>query len=123
MCVQCSTECGRGLRTREVVCVNVNEEQIAENLCVGPKPRQTQLCDMGSCARTWFYTTWSQQVRIKPNSITLASSELARWCNGKAFGLAISRSQVQILLEATLRNNLGQVVHTYVSLSPSSITS
>ena len=41
---------------------------------------------------------------------------------GKAFGLAISRSRVQILLEATLRNNLRQVVHTYVPLSPSSIT-
>ena len=40
----------------------------------------------------------------------------------KAFELAISRSQVQILLEATLRNNLRQVVYTYVPLSPSSIT-
>jgi len=49
---------------------------------------------------------------------------VARWCNGKAFGLAISRSRVQILLEATPRNNLGQIVYTYVplSLSPSSIT-
>jgi len=38
-------------------------------------------------------------------------------------GLAINRSRVQILLEATLRNNLGKVVHTYVvPLSPSSIT-
>ena len=46
----------------------------------------------------------------------------ARWCNGKAFGLAISRLQVQILLEATLRNNLRQVVYTYVPLSPSCIT-
>ena len=49
----------------------------------------------------------------------------ARWrggAMGKAFGLAISRSRVQILLEATLRNNLMQVVHTYVPLSPSSIT-
>ena len=45
----------------------------------------------------------------------------ARWCNGKAFWLAISRSRVQILLEAT-RNNLRQVVYTYVPLSPSSIT-
>jgi len=48
-----------------------------------------------------------------------------RWrggVTGKAFGLAISRSQVQILLEATLRNNLRQVVYTYVPLSPSSIT-
>ena len=41
---------------------------------------------------------------------------------GKAFGLAISRSRVQILLEATLRNNLRQVVYTDVPLSPSSIT-
>ena len=41
---------------------------------------------------------------------------------GKAFGLAISRSRVQILLEATLRNNLRQVVCTYAPLSPSSIT-
>jgi len=41
---------------------------------------------------------------------------------GKTFGLAISRSQVQILLEATVRNNLRQVVYTYVPLSPSSIT-
>jgi len=47
---------------------------------------------------------------------------VAWWCNGKAFGLAISRSQIQILLGTTLRNNLGQVVHTYVPLSPSSIT-
>ena len=37
-------------------------------------------------------------------------------------GLAISRLRVQILLEATLRNNLGQVVQTYVPLSPSSVT-
>jgi len=47
---------------------------------------------------------------------------VARWCNGKAFGLAVSRSRVQYLLEATLRNNLRQVVYTYVPLTPSSIT-
>ena len=41
---------------------------------------------------------------------------------GKAFGLAINRSQVQLLLEVTLRNILWQVVYTYVPLSPSSIT-
>ena len=49
----------------------------------------------------------------------------SRWRSGamgKAFGLAISRSRVQILLEATLCNNLRQVVYTYVPLSPSSIT-
>jgi len=41
---------------------------------------------------------------------------------GKAFGLAISRSRVQILLKATLRNNLSQVVYTYMPVSQSSIT-
>ena len=49
----------------------------------------------------------------------------SRWRGGatdKAFGLAISWSWVQILLEATLRNNLRQVVYTYVPLSASSIT-
>ena len=48
-----------------------------------------------------------------------------RWrggATGEAFELAISRSRVQILLEATLRNNLRKVVYTYVPLSPSSIT-
>ena len=51
--------------------------------------------------------------------------QYCRWRSGamgKAFGLAINRSQVQILLEVTLRNNLGQAVYTYVPLSPSSIT-
>ena len=41
---------------------------------------------------------------------------------GRALDFAISRSRVQILLQATLRNNLGQVVYTYVPLPPSSIT-
>jgi len=36
---------------------------------------------------------------------------------GKAFGLAISRSRVQILLEAMLYNNLRQVVYTYVPVT------
>ena len=40
----------------------------------------------------------------------------------QSVGLVISRSQVQILLEATLCNNLGEVVHTCVPLSPNSIT-
>ena len=56
--------------------------------------------------------------RIPTGSLNL---EVARWCSGKAFGLVISRSRVQILLEATLRKNLRHVVYTYVPLSPSSI--
>jgi len=44
-------------------------------------------------------------------------SEVARRRNGYSVGLAISRARVQILLEATLRNNLGQVVHSYASVT------
>jgi len=60
-------------------------------------------------------------------AVTSAAAEcsyelLCGGATGKAFGLAISRSWVQILLEATLHNNLRQVVYTYVPLSPSSIT-
>ena len=52
-------------------------------------------------------------------SVTIGLIYLRRWrggATGKAFGLAISRSRVQILLEATLRNNLRQVVYAYVPL-------
>jgi len=56
------------------------------------------------------------------NIYDVGDIKVAWWCNGYSAELAISRSRVQILLEATLRNNLGQVVHTYVPLSPSSIT-
>ena len=58
--------------------------------------------------------------RTEPN--TKNKEKWRGGATGKAFRLAISRSQVQILLEATLRNNLRQVVYTYVPLSPSSIT-
>jgi len=54
--------------------------------------------------------------------VAYCTSTLRGGAMDKAFGLAISRSRVQILLEATLRNNLRQVVYTYMPLSPSSIT-
>jgi len=55
------------------------------------------------------------------SDVTHYDLTMAPWCNGKVFGLAISRSRIQILLEAALRNNLRQVVYTYMPLSPSSI--
>jgi len=48
--------------------------------------------------------------------------QVARWRNGLSVGLANNRLRVQILLKAPLCNNLGQVVHTCVPLSPSSVT-
>ena len=65
-------------------------------------------------------------IRMMQASLRMNIDDVRSGCGhgatGKALGLAISRSRVQILLEATLRNNLSQVVYTYVPLSPSSIT-
>lgn len=60
--IQCSAECGRGMRTREVVCVNSEDKPLAENKCEGEKAKSSEICDMGSCAKTWFFTTWSDEV-------------------------------------------------------------
>ena len=60
--LQCSADCGRGQRTREVVCVNSEDRPIAENKCSGTRPLSLEICDMGSCAKTWFYTEWSDEV-------------------------------------------------------------
>ena len=46
-----------------MVCVTVDDKPIAENKCKGEKPIDSEICDMGSCAKTWFYTRWSDEVR------------------------------------------------------------
>ena len=54
--------------------------------------------------------------RVKIHTYT--GLKVARYCNGESVALAISRSRVQILFGATLRNNIRQVVHTYVPMVP-----
>jgi len=61
-------------------------------------------------------------IHIHHRHLLLLLSQRRGGAMGKAFGLAISRSRVQILLEAMLHNNLRQVVYTYVLLSPCRIT-
>ena len=87
-----------------------------------PRPRVMRTENFVKCGHGF----WDMQVdRQTQTWRTQYFAPLLR-CRGgatsKAFGLAISRSRVQILLEATLRNNLRQVVYTFVPLSPSSIT-
>ena len=72
---QCSVDCGRGQRTREVVCVSAIERIIPENSCKTVKPLSSEICDMGSCAKAWFYTEWSQQV----SKITLLQNACKPW--------------------------------------------
>jgi len=82
--------------------------------------RSSEACSVSRPAGSYYTPSSSlSDVVFTPLYITV---KVTRWCNGKAFGLVISRLRVQILLEATLRNNLRQVVYTYVPLSQSSIT-
>ena len=46
------------------MCVTVDDKPIAENKCTNQKPIDSEICDMGSCAKTWFYTRWSDEVRV-----------------------------------------------------------
>ena len=60
---QCSAECGRGQRTRQAVCVDVNDVPLQDAKCQHLRqPRVVEVCDMGSCARTWFFTEWTAEV-------------------------------------------------------------
>ena len=72
--------------------------------------RRQQVAAITAHAR-WDFT--AATVNSVSPGFALMFSTGCRWrggATGKAFGLAISRSRVQILLEATLRNNLRQVV-------------
>ena len=46
---------------------------------------------------------------------------MAWWCNGDGVYLRLEKSRVQLPAVPLSGNDLGQVVHTHVSLSPSSI--
>ena len=90
---------GRFIRIRQEapVCTGNNGSLVPTNL---------------SCKQHLVPSSWVKRVIMRHDGSA----------TGRAMDFAISRSRVQILLEATPRNKLGQVVYTYVPLSPSSIT-
>ncbi|MCJ8733106.1 hypothetical protein PDJAM_G00219270 [Pangasius djambal] len=58
----CSMPCGVGQRTREVRCVsNVGDIVEDEECNMNLRPRDIENCDMGPCAKSWFYTDWGEQ--------------------------------------------------------------
>ncbi|XP_077426196.1 thrombospondin type-1 domain-containing protein 4, partial [Vanacampus margaritifer] len=62
----CSVPCGVGQRRRQVVCVsNQGEVEPDEECNMNLKPDAIQNCDMGTCARRWFMSRWSQQCSAK----------------------------------------------------------
>ncbi|GAB1606107.1 ADAMTS-like protein 4 isoform X1, partial [Argonauta hians] len=58
---KCSVECGLGQRSRDVKCVSADDQVIPDFKCRNTKPAATEVCDMGSCAKSWFFTEWSKE--------------------------------------------------------------
>ncbi|KAM4602356.1 thrombospondin type-1 domain-containing protein 4 [Polymixia lowei] len=58
----CSVPCGLGQRSREVRCVsNVGDFVPDEECNMNLRPGDSENCDMGPCAKSWFYTEWGSR--------------------------------------------------------------
>ncbi|XP_028257890.1 thrombospondin type-1 domain-containing protein 4 [Parambassis ranga] len=58
----CSVPCGLGQRSREVRCVsNVGDFVPDEECNMNLRPVDVENCDMGACAKSWFYTEWGNR--------------------------------------------------------------
>uniref|UniRef100_A0A1A8IET7 ADAMTS-like 7 n=2 Tax=Nothobranchius kuhntae TaxID=321403 RepID=A0A1A8IET7_NOTKU len=58
----CSAPCGLGQRSREVHCVsNVGDFVLDEECNMNLRPADVENCDMGACAKSWFYTEWANK--------------------------------------------------------------
>ncbi|KAF7647974.1 hypothetical protein LDENG_00163910 [Lucifuga dentata] len=58
----CSVPCGLGQRSREVRCVsNVGDFVPDEECNMNLRPNDVENCDMGPCAKSWFYTEWGSR--------------------------------------------------------------
>ncbi|KAL1422404.1 hypothetical protein MTO96_022274 [Rhipicephalus appendiculatus] len=54
---KCSSECGKGMRKREVSC----GPGLKESACkASEKPVTEQVCEMPPCSSTWFFSAWSE---------------------------------------------------------------
>ncbi|XP_072547105.1 ADAMTS-like protein 2 [Salminus brasiliensis] len=60
---QCNATCGRGVKTRQVVCAGLETgvfKEYPEHMCAGAlKPEQNTACFERPCSK-WFTTAWSQ---------------------------------------------------------------
>uniref|UniRef100_A0A8C4IMG7 Thrombospondin type 1 domain containing 4 n=1 Tax=Dicentrarchus labrax TaxID=13489 RepID=A0A8C4IMG7_DICLA len=58
----CSVPCGLGQKSREVRCVsNVGDFVPDEECNMNLRPIDVENCDMGACAKSWFYTEWGNR--------------------------------------------------------------
>lgn len=60
--LQCSAECGMGVRTRGVVCLTNQVSSLPLEACGSERPATSQVCNNGHCEQRieWFTGPWSQ---------------------------------------------------------------
>lgn len=60
--LQCSAECGMGVRTRGVVCLTNQVSSLPLEGCGSERPATSQVCNNGHCEQRieWFTGPWSQ---------------------------------------------------------------
>ena len=44
-------------------CVDTGGKVVADKECERVKPLTSESCDMGMCAKGWYHTAWSEEVR------------------------------------------------------------
>ncbi|XP_078055929.1 thrombospondin type-1 domain-containing protein 4-like [Mustelus asterias] len=58
----CSTPCGVGQRNRVVKCVSNLSDIVDDEECnMKLRPKDIENCDMGACAKSWFFSEWSDR--------------------------------------------------------------
>lgn len=58
----CSVPCGYGQKSREVRCVSNVGDFVPDQECnMNLRPVDVENCDMGACAKSWFYTEWGNR--------------------------------------------------------------
>ncbi|CAM9903233.1 unnamed protein product [Lampetra planeri] len=58
----CSVPCGLGQRSRDVKCVSNLGDAVDDGECnMKLRPADSENCDMGACAKSWFLTDWSER--------------------------------------------------------------
>ncbi|XP_041918608.1 thrombospondin type-1 domain-containing protein 4-like isoform X2 [Alosa sapidissima] len=58
----CSVPCGVGQKRRDVHCLSNVGDVVADEECnMNLRPNDVENCDMGPCAKSWFFTEWGSR--------------------------------------------------------------
>ncbi|XP_067135996.1 thrombospondin type-1 domain-containing protein 4-like [Centruroides vittatus] len=63
---QCSVDCGRGIKKRDVKCISSHGSTLPDSECSIRKPEVEETCEMKKCiSNTWFFSEWSKTCSVE----------------------------------------------------------